>query len=316
MTELPVTTQPESLEFTAPSRTQFQMTWARFRQHKMAMVSIFVLAILYLSAIFASLIAPYDPDTGCPSHVRKHCVPLNEEVLADSRQPPSRHHLMGTDHLGRDEFSRVLYGGRVSLAVGLAVALVAGIAGTTVGAVAGYYGGWIDSVLMRLTELFLIVPALLILLVISTVLGGSVFDIILAISLLAWMPLARIVRGVFLSVKEKEFIEAARASGAKSSRIIWRHMLPNTVGPIIVYATLGVAAAILTESVLSFLGFGIKPPTSTWGNMIFEGKDAMITQPWLMLFPGLMIFLTVLSVNFLGDGLRDALDPTGQRIRA
>lgn len=304
--------------FDTAARSQAKVSWARFKGHKVAMASSVILILLYLLALTAPLIAPYNPDTGCPKHgsAVKTCHPLSGAVLSQARQPPNMHHWMGTDHLGRDEFSRVLYGGRVSLSVGLAVALVAGIVGTLMGALAGFYGGGVDTVLMRLTEVFLIIPSLLILLILATILGGSVLDIVVVISVLAWMPLARIVRGVFLSIKEKEYVEAARASGASGFRIIWRHMLPNTLGPITVYVTLGIAGAILAESVISFLGFGIKPPTPSWGNMIYEAKDGMITQPWLIMFPGFMIFLTVLCVNFFGDGLRDALDPTGQRIRA
>jgi len=282
-------------------RTQWQITWLKFRRHKMALVGLFVLVVLYLSAIFAPLVAPYEPDA------------LD---LTSLRQPPSAKHLMGTDALGRDQFSRVIYGGRVSLSVGLGVALSAGIIGTTVGALAGYYGRFLDTTLMRTTDFFLAMPFLIVLMMAATALGGGVTDIVLAVSLFTWMPVARIVRGVFLSIKEREYIEAARAMGASGRRIILRHMLPNAIGPIIVNITLTIALAILVESTLSFLGFGIQPPTASWGNMVNSAKDSMVTQPWIMLFPGLMIFITALSVNFLGDGLRDALDPTTTRVRA
>ncbi|HEY8200810.1 MAG TPA: ABC transporter permease, partial [Actinomycetota bacterium] len=213
---------------------------------------------------------------------------------------------------GRDELSRVLYGGRVSLAVGLAVALSAGVAGTAVGALAGSSGKLVDGTVMRLTDFFLTMPPLAILMMVSHALGGSIFDIVVVLSLLFWMPVARVVRGAFLSIREKEYVEAARAAGAGRWRIVMRHMLPNAAGPIIVNVTLGVALAILTESLLSFLGFGIKPPTPSWGNMVDQGAETMLTQPWLVWFPGLMILVTVLAVNFLGDGLRDALDPSGR----
>jgi peptide/nickel transport system permease protein len=285
----------------AVGRTQWQIAWRRFRRHKMALVGLFVLSILYLSAIFAPLVAPFDP------------VALDLENL---RQGPSMKHLMGTDALGRDLFSRVVYGGRVSLAVGIGVAMSAGIIGTAIGALAGYYGRFLDAALMRTTDFFLSMPFLVVLMMGARALGGSVYDIVLVVSFVTWMPVARIVRGVFLSIKEKEYIEAARALGAGGNRIILRHMLPNALGPIIVNITLTIALAILVESTLSFLGFGIQPPTATWGNMVAGAKDSMVTQPWIMLFPGLMIFITVLCVNFVGDGLRDALDPTTTRVRA
>lgn len=294
----------QELEFVG--RTQWQIAWRRFRRHRLAMGSVVVLAVLYLSAIFAAQIAPYDPD---------------ELDLDNTRAAPSAKHLMGTDALGRDEFSRVLYGGRVSLSVGLAVAVSGVLIGTALGSLAGYYGGFTDTTLMRLTDFFLLMPTLAVLMIGSRTFAGSslardhpAIPIVIMLTAIFWMPVARIVRGQLLSIKEKEYIEAARASGATGFRIIWRHMLPNTLGPIIVNLTLGIALAILAESTLSFLGFGIQPPTATWGNMLAGSEESMLTQPWLVWFPGLMILVTVLCVNFLGDGLRDALDPTGQRV--
>jgi peptide/nickel transport system permease protein len=232
-----------------------------------------------------------------------------QQNLLNRVKPPSSNHWFGTDQLGRDVFTRVLYGGRISLLVGLSVAFSAGVIGALVGSVAGYYGGWIDNLLMRVTDLFLSIPFLVILIIAAAALGGSLFDIVLILSLFFWMPDARIVRGVFLSLKEKEFVEAARSSGASNKRIIFYHMLPNAMGPIIVNATLSVAAAILTESALSFLGFGVQPPTPTWGNLLNGSRQFAQLYPWLVWFPGLAILITVLCVNFLGDGLRDALDP-------
>jgi peptide/nickel transport system permease protein len=279
---------------------QWLMAWRRLRRHRLAMASLIVLIVIALVTIFAGFIAP-----------RGYAAQqLSKQLLR-----PSRAYLFGTDTLGRDEFARVLYGGRISLAVGLGVALLSALIGTAVGSVAGFYGGRIDSVLMRVTDLFLSIPLLVILIIAATILGGSVLDIVLVLSLFFWMPLARIVRGQFLSLKQKEFVEAARAVGASDGRIIVRHLLPNTLGVIIVNVTLEVAAAILTESVLSFLGFGIQPPTPTWGNMLAESRDLATGAPWLVWFPGLAILLTVLCVNFLGDGLRDAFDPTQQLLR-
>ena len=278
-------------------RTQWQVTWRRFRRHKAAVGGLFLLVILYASAILAPVIAPEDPRA-------VHLDQIN--------QGPSLRHLMGTDALGRDELSRVLYGGRVSLAVGLAVAVSAGMVGSAIGALAGSSGRLVDGAVMRFTDFFLAMPLLAVLMMVSHALGGSILDIVIVLSLLFWMPVARVVRGVFLSIREKEYVEAARAVGAGRWRIVVRHMLPNAAGPIIVNVTLGVALAILTESLLSFLGFGIQPPTPSWGNMVDSGAETMLTEPWLVWFPGLMILVTVLAVNFLGDGLRDALDPTGR----
>ena len=271
-----------------------QLAWRRFKRHKLAMASAIILLLLGLATLFASVIAPYT----------FHAVDV-----AASLQGPSAKHWFGTDVIGRDVFTRVLYGGRISLLVGLSVAASAAIIGTFIGAIAGYYGGWIDNVLMRVTDLFLSIPFLVILIVAASALGGSLLDIVLILSLFFWMPDARIVRGLFLSLKEKEFVESARASGASNKRIIFYHILPNALGPIVVSSTLNVAAAILTESALSFLGFGVQPPTPTWGNLLEDGRTASLIAPWLVWFPGLAILLTVLCVNFLGDGLRDALDP-------
>jgi peptide/nickel transport system permease protein len=274
--------------------TTGQLAWRRFKRHKLAMASAVILMMIILVTVLAGVFSPYT---------------YAQQNLLHTLEGPSGKYWLGTDALGRDEFTRVLYGGRISLLVGFSVAISAGIVGAVVGAMAGYYGGWIDNILMRVTDLFLSIPFLVILIIAATALGGSVFDIVLILALFFWMPDARIVRGVFLSMKEKEFVESARASGARNSRIMFYHMLPNAMGPIIVNATLAVAAAILTESALSFLGFGVQPPTPTWGSLLNNSREYINQAPGLVWFPGIMILLTVLSVNFLGDGLRDALDP-------
>lgn len=286
-------------EIATATMTQRQLAWRRFKRHKLAMVSAVVLILITLSAVFAPLLVQYS---------------FSEQDLTNTLEGPSLSsgHYFGTDTLGRDEFTRVLYGGRVSLAVGVAVALSATIIGTVIGAVAGFYGGWKDNLLMRVTDLFLSIPFLVILIMGSLLLGGSILDIVIVLSLFFWMADARIVRGIFLSLKEKEFVEAARSSGASNRRIIFGEMLPNATGPIIVSTTLSVAAAILTESVLSFLGFGIQPPTPTWGNLLDAARNLAVSAPWLIIFPGVAILVTVLCVNFVGDGLRDALDPQQQ----
>jgi len=288
---------PEVALPVAPGERVFstrQLAWRRFKRHKLAMVSLIILIVLGLATLLVGVISQYG---------------FAQQNLFNRVKGPSANHWFGTDQLGRDEFTRVLYGGRISLLVGLTVALSAGAVGAIVGAIAGFYGGWIDNILMRVTDLFLSIPFLVVLIIAANALGGSLFDIVLILSVFFWMPDARIVRGVFLSMKEKEFVEAARSSGASNMRIIFYHMLPNAMGPIIVNATLSVAAAILTESALSFLGFGVQPPTPTWGNLLNGSRQFTTLAPWLVWFPGLAILITVLCVNFLGDGLRDALDP-------
>jgi peptide/nickel transport system permease protein len=281
--------------------SQRALVWRRFRRHKLAMTSLVVLLLIALGVALAPVIAPYG---------------FSEQHLDQILQGPSSKHLLGTDQLGRDELTRLLYGGRVSLLVGLGVAVVSGVIGTLAGAAAGFYGGRLDNLVMRITDLFLSIPLLVLLIIASRATGGHIQDIVLVLSLVLWMFLARIVRGLFLSLREKEFIEAARGVGASNKRIIFRHMLPNALGVMIVNITLTVAIAILTESLLSFLGFGIQPPTPSWGNMLEDGRSLMTIAGWLVWFPGLAILITVLCVNFLGDGLRDALDPTQRRVRA
>ncbi|HEX8100195.1 MAG TPA: ABC transporter permease [Actinomycetota bacterium] len=274
--------------------TTRQLAWRRFKRHKLAIGSGILLLLLGLLVIVAPFISRYN---------------FHEQTFADALTGPSAKHFFGTDNLGRDQFVRVMYGGRISLLVGLAVALSAGAIGAVLGGIAGFYGGWLDNVLMRFTDLFLSIPFLVILIIGSKLLGGNVFNVILLLTLFFWMYDARIVRGVFLSLKEKEFVEAARASGASDRRIIFYHIMPNAFGPIVVNVTLLVAQAIITESALSFLGFGIQPPTPTWGNLLTNSQSFVYLAPWMVWFPGLMILITVLAVNFLGDGLRDALDP-------
>jgi peptide/nickel transport system permease protein len=284
------------------ARSQWWYARHRFMRHRLAMTSAVVLAIIFVVGIFAHKIAPYGRDS------------LDISALS---QGPSWHHLFGTDQLGRDYFSRSLYGIQTTEKVSLLVALIATALGVAVGAAAGYYGGLVDNVLMRVTDLFLVVPALAVLLVAATYLGhGSAFRIAFILGFLFWTNIARIVRGSYLSLKEKEYVEAAKASGSGDLRIIIRHILPNTIGPIVVAATLLTGLAILTESVISFLGFGIQPPTPSLGSLIADGQAAGLSLWWLVTMPGLLIVLIILCVNFIGDGLRDALDPTQRRVRA
>jgi ABC-type dipeptide/oligopeptide/nickel transport system permease subunit len=286
------------------ARSHWAYARKRFLRHRLAMGSLVVLIVILLCGVFADRIAPYSYD---------------QLDLTNIGSPPTLkdHHYFGTDLLGRDYFSRVLFGIRTSARVAFVVAILAVIIGTAIGAVAGYFKGWADNLLMRFTDLVLVLPGLAVLLVAARFLGqGSPNRVAIILALLFWTTLARLVRGTFLSLREKEFIEASKASGSGDFRIIMRHMLPNSLGPIIVSATLLVAAAILVESALSYLGFGIAPPTPALGQLISEGQQNMLTMWWLVTFPGLTITLIVLCINFIGDGLRDALDPTQRRIRA
>jgi peptide/nickel transport system permease protein len=277
------------------------IVWRDFRRHPMALVGVSILAAIVLLSIFAFL-SPYDPES---------------VDVANRFSPPSREHLLGTDRSGRDVATRLLYGGRVSLTVGVAAVLTAVVLGSLVGATAGFYGRFVDNALMRFTDAFLSFPSLFVLILLSfllresqlPLLSGGVASIALVIGATSWMTVARLVRATFLSLKEEEFVTAARSYGASDARIVSRHIAPNAAGPIIVNATMGVAWAILIESGLSFLGFGIQPPTPSWGNMLTDGQDTLSLYPWLAIFPGLMIFITVIAINYIGDALRDALDP-------
>ena len=285
------------------ARSQWQLARRRFFRHKLAIGSLVVLGIIFLAAIFAEQITTFDY--------------AEQDFPHSSIGPTLTHnHYFGTDQLGRDYFTRVIFGIRTSARVAFIVALLSTLIGTTIGAVAGYYGGWVDNLLMRLTDLVLTLPVLAVLLVASALLGqGSPYRVAIILAAVFWTTLARIVRGTFLSLREKEYVEAAKAIGAKDVRIMVRHMLPNAIGPIVVNATLVVAIAILVEATLSFLGFGVQPPTPALGKLIAEGQG-LVDQWWLVTFPGLTIVLICLCINFVGDGLRDALDPTQRRTSA
>ena len=272
------------------------MVWRRFRRHKLAMIGVVVLIFLVLLAIGAPWVARQDP----------YAVDLRAY-----RNPPTTGHILGTDSSGRDVFARLLYGARISLSVGVVAVSVYTALGLILGSLAGYYGGWVDSLLMRLADVVMAFPSLVLIITIASVVGPSIYNVMLVIGLLGWPPIARIVRGMFLSLRKREFVVAAQASGVGSPRLIWRHLVPNVLAPVIVAATYGMASAILIEAGLSFLGLGVQPPTASWGNMLNAAQSISIleTMPWLWVPPGLMIAITVLSLNFMGDGLRDALDP-------
>ena len=285
-----------------PPETMTSLAWKRFRRHPGAMVGSVVLILLILAAVFADL-SPYDPEVS---------------DIANRYQSPSLAHPFGTDGLGRDLLTRTLYGRRVSMSVGLMVVGITLSIGVPVGSIAGYYGGWIDNILMRIIDATLAIPSLMFLILLSAILreadipfvkGNSVVTIAVVLGVLSWPTVARLVRAVFLTVREMEYVTAAKALGASDTRVMLREILPNGFGPIIVESTLGVGYAIMEESGLSFLGFGIMPPTPSWGNMLNNAQEHLLQYPWLAIFPGIMIFLTIISVNYIGDGLRDALDP-------
>ena len=277
---------------TAPG---WRVVWRRFRKHRLAVASLAVFALIALCAVFAEWVAPYG---------------ATEQNLDRILEPPGRDFLLGTDTLGRDTLSRILYGGRVSLLVGVAVALISGVVGTAVGLVAGYRRGWVDSALMRFTDTMLALPSLMVVIMAARVLGDGVLDVVIVLAGVTWMVPARIVRARVLSLCENQFVEAAVALGVPGRRIMVRDLLPNLVGEIVVAVSLTVAGAILAESTLSFLGLGVSATrTATWGNMLGGNEGFVITAPWLVWAPGLAIVATVLCINFIGDGLRDALDP-------
>jgi peptide/nickel transport system permease protein len=268
--------------------------WARLRRNRMAMAGLSLVVALFVVSLAAPFIAPYDPNF----------IDLKAVLM-----PPDGKHLLGTDPLGRDVLSRIIYGSQISLKVGFVAVGLATLIGLLVGALAGYYGGWVDQVLMRLVDLMLCFPSFFLILAVIAILEPSIWNIMVVIGVTSWMGVARLVRAEFLSLREREFVMAARALGASDTRLIWRHMLPNALAPVMVSATLGVAGAILTESALSFLGLGVQPPTPSWGNILTAGKDNIEIAWWLSFFPGLAILVTVMSYNLLGEGIREAIDP-------
>jgi peptide/nickel transport system permease protein len=282
---------------TRPPLSPWQIAMRRFRASKLAVLGLILIVVLTLTAVFASQIAPYGE---------------NEIDLFNITANPSPEHWLGTDELGRDELSRLMYGGRVSLLVGVGTAVLATVIGIAVGSLAGYYGGWLDSALMRFVDVILAFPAIFLLLIFFSIQGSSVLTVILFLGLFSWMWLARVIRGEFLSLKQRDFIEAARSIGVPDGRLIWRHLLPNVGAAIIVSATLDIAYAMLSEASLSFLGFGVPAGTPTWGNMLNAARPNYTTVPLLAIAPGLTLTLAVLAINFVGDGLRDALDPRGR----
>jgi peptide/nickel transport system permease protein len=281
-------------EIGRPPRARFGAI-RRVLRHRLAVLGLIVIAVLFIAAAGAAWLAPYDPEE--IDIVNRYAMPLSE------------HHVLGTDDLGRDVLTRLMYAGQISLSVGVAAMLVTVVIGFAVGAAAAYLGGWVDVVLMRLTDIMLCFPSVFLLLFVAAFVPPSLATMALMIGLTSWMEIARIIYSQILSLKQADFIAAARMVGAPSWRIIGRQILPNTIAPIFVAATLNTANAILLESYVSFLGYGIQPPQASWGNMLTNAQSAFQVDPWLAILPGLAITLAVTSFNFIGDGLRDALDP-------
>ena len=268
--------------------------WARFKRNRLAVLGGIAVVCLFAAAVFSPVVSPYEPDDINVRHIL---------------EPPGIKHPFGTDDLGRDILSRVIWGSRISLSVGFVAVGIATVIGIILGAISGYYGGWIDRIIMRFVDIMLSIPTFFLLLAVIAFLEPSIWNIMIVIGLTSWMGVTRLVRAEFLTVKEREFTHAARALGASDLRIIFNHILPNSMAPVLVSAVLGVAGAILVESALSFLGIGVQPPTASWGNILTAGKDNIEIAWWLSVFPGLAILVTVLAYNLLGEGIRDAIDP-------
>jgi peptide/nickel transport system permease protein len=276
--------------------SQWSIAARHFKKNKLAIGGLIVMVLLYVLTLVTPLIAPYDPSE-------------QGNIILSRYLAPSLQHLMGTDKFGRDIFSRVLFGSRISLSIGFIAVAISITLGTLIGAFAGYFGGIVDAILMRFTDMMLSFPRLVLLIVVIALFEPNIYLVVVVLGLTGWMGTARLVRGEVLSLREREFVQAARALGMGDWRIIFRHVVPNTMAPVIVSATLGIGQTILTEASLSFLGLGVQPPTPSWGNMVSDGRDALINAWWIATFPGVAIVVTVVAFNLLGDGLRDALDP-------
>ncbi len=276
--------------------TPWTLAWKRFKRNRMAIVGFIILIIISAVVILAPFIAVHDP---------------SQTNLLNAKRPPDSEHILGTDRVGRDVFARILYGGRVSITVGLISMSIAVLIGTFMGLMAGFYGGWIDTFITRLVDVFTSIPSLVLAITVAAVWGPGLYKLMAVIGVISWPSVARLVRGQVLSLREREFILASRGVGASDMRVMFKHLFPNSIAPVIVSATLRVAGAILTEAGLSFLGLGVQPPLPSWGNMLQDARRLAVLEdnPWLWLPPGIMIIITVLSINFMGDGLRDALDP-------
>jgi peptide/nickel transport system permease protein len=275
-------------------KQQIKNFWRHFKKNRLGVGGLVIIIIVFLIAIFAPFLSPYDP---------------GKTDVSLKLKPPSFQHYLGTDQLGRDVFSRMLYGSQISLSVGFVAVGISILIGILIGAIAGYKGGWVDSLLMRFVDIMLSFPSFFLILTVVAILRPNIYNVMIVIGITSWEGTARFVRAEFLSLRERDYVQAARALGVKDRRIIFRHILPNALAPVFVTASLGVASAILVEAGLSFLGFGVQPPAPSWGNILTEGRTYIFDAWWLTVFPGLAILITVLSFNLFGEGLRDALDP-------
>jgi ABC-type dipeptide/oligopeptide/nickel transport system permease subunit len=282
------------IEAEAQQTSMITDIWHRLKKHRLAMAGLAIIVVLILTAIFANVIAPYS---------------YRDQNLDQALLSPSRDHLFGTDQFGRDLFSRIIYGSRISIAVAFLPVIVSVGIGVLLGAISGYYGGWIDLLIMRLADIMFAFPSLLFAIAIIFAIGRGILSLFIALALVDWAGDARLIRGQVLSIRSKEYVEAARAIGMSDRRIILRHVLPNCLAPIIVTVSMSIPGVILTEASLSFIGLGVQPPTPSWGAILNDGQRFIGNAPWMAFFPGAAIFLTVLAYNFLGDGLRDAMDP-------
>jgi len=292
---LPIAATSATLLETPVRQTTFsQDVWRRFRRNRLAVLGAVIVVLLVLVAVFADVVAPYSPTL----------VNLNEQF-----EPPSLKHPFGTDYFGRDILSRVIHGARISLVIGLVPTVMALAFGTVVGVTAGFKGGKIDTVLMRLGDIVMAFPSLILAMVVTYTLGASLFTLFIALAVVGWAGAARVVRAQTLSLRQRDFVTASRSVGVGQAGIMYRHIIPNCLAPILILLTLGIPGAIMAEAGLSFLGVGAQPPTPSWGLMVNEGQEYLFSAPWASIFPGLAILVTVLAFNFVGDGLRDALDP-------
>ncbi len=290
----PVTRKANPEKIIRPSTTYWQDAWRRLKKHRLAMAGLVIISFLLVTAAVGPVLSPYS---------------YSDQSLMETNQPPSAKHWFGTDNLGRDLLTRVLYGARISLAIGFVTSLISLGIGVTYGAVAGFFGGRVDNVMMRIVDILYGLPFVLYVILLMVILEPGLKTIFIALGIVYWLNMARIVRGEILSLKEREFILAARVTGVGTGRIIWRHLVPNAMGPIIVTMTLVIPEAIFTEAFLSYLGLGVSAPVASWGVLASEGYQAIRSYPWQLFFPALFISVTMLAFNFLGDGLRDALDP-------
>jgi peptide/nickel transport system permease protein len=316
-TEKTTENQAECYDFNDTFYKKIKNFWKKYRKNKLAVIGLFILTILYVVTIFAPLLAPYPPDGNANDILyanREPTMTAYEEINLKGEVTSYKPNYFGRDELGRDVFSRCLYAGRISLSVGLVAVGISVLIGTIWGSIAGYYGGRIDAIMMRMVDALMSIPIFILLITIMSVFGGSIYAVMVVLGITGWTSISRFVRAEFLTLMSRDYILAAKGLGASDFRVIFRHILPNAIGPIIVSATMGVAGAILSESSLSFFGLGVQPPTASWGNMLSNAQElsTMLSAPWKAFFPGSLIFITVLSFNFVGDGLREVLDPRSE----